>query len=225
MLVWGIAQQRPAGCWCRAFGNLLSPLFVVSILWSIVSCDTRTVTAASGFDTCMFESWARVPSAQTQTISSSPWIILLLTKGNAEHAGNPHKRRTCMPEYMSSAPGNRKSSQWHPLNVISTRELYLLFTHIAQHWWIVIHPLVCWGHLCYVSLCLIVPTITLLLNDLDRLCCFLFGMWHLNATLQPRLVPCWPTLKVLVCFFCLCRKALWRLQLWGMQRLLQEDRP
>lgn len=63
----------------------------------------------------------------------------------------------CMPEYMSSAPGKRKSSQWHSLNVISTGEL---FTHIAQHWWIVIHPhaLVCWGNLCSVSRCLIVPT-------------------------------------------------------------------
>lgn len=158
----------------------------------------------------------------TNSDNQQRWITLLLTKWNAGHTANPHKRRACMPEYLSSAPGNRKSSQWHSLNVISTRELCLLFTHIAQHWWIVIHPhaLVCWGHLCYVSRCLIVPTIMVLLNDLDRLCCFLFGMWHLKATLQPRPVPCWPTLKVLVCFFCLCRKALWRLQLRGMQRLL-----
>lgn len=107
----------------------------------------------------------------------SPRITLLLTKWNAEHTANTHKRRACVPEYMSSAPGNRKSSQWRSLNVISTRELNLLFTHIAQHWWIVIHPhaLVCSGHLCYVSRRVIAPTIMVLWNDLDLI--VLFSVW------------------------------------------------
>lgn len=110
----------------------------------------------------------------------SPWITLLLTKWHADHTANAHKQRACMPGYISSAPGNRKSSWWRSPNVISTRELNLLFTHIAKHWWIVIHPhaLVCSGHLCYVSRLLIAPTFMVLLNDLDRLCCFLgCGTW------------------------------------------------
>lgn len=66
----------------------------------------------------------------------SPWITLLLTKWNA---------------------GNRKSQ---PVPFTERDLTGELFTHIAQHWWIVIHPhaLVCWGHLCSVSRCFIVPT-------------------------------------------------------------------
>lgn len=104
-------------CWtgsCRVLQEPLAPLHVASILWSILQhpdvYSGQPCWCLPGVDIwATTHSQALVTSAQTQK-ARFLWTTLLMTQLNRDHTANTHILCTCVQEYVSFAPRNRKSS-------------------------------------------------------------------------------------------------------------------
>lgn len=228
MLEEGTAAPAPA----EGFRNHLHPcmwlpssapscstlLFIEDIIepcWHLPEVRTWTVS----------RSQARVTSAQTQK-PRYVWTTLVVTKLNSDPAANTYKSCSCVREYVSLAAINQ---------LLTFTECSLNKAHFLTF-----HPncaMLMNRSLCYcsdltnvfMSKChanvLSQLLFVLLLNGFYWRSCFLFrcrkcaaacDTWMQHCNLESFLTHS----QCISACFCFCRKALWRLQLRGMQRLL-----